>query len=1529
MRLLLNLVLVVVSTQLVFASRSIDWEAQENGVRLTFSTDAPVLTEMEYEGRNWILPEIGQDFSNSPTGSPDLPWLTRLVEIPDLSAVQLEVLSREQRPVGSFDIVPVQDRTIDSTVQSELDFAINTEIYQGDTNWPPVDVLISKPVILRNRRMVKISYSPFSWNPASKQLLLNEHLELQLTFAGEDTNNALQKHIARTDGPFDKILQEDLIPLNTENGSVNGIFEQAEFPGTYAVVAKSAVAVNPALVEFLEWKRQKGHVVHIISDAEVGSFTPINIRSAISELYFNDAYPPDYVLLVGDTGNGDFGIPAGDTQYDGEQDHFYSKLDGDDILGDVAVGRLSVTSQTMLAVVIHKIMSYEITPTLAGEEWLHTAAASTGYNAVSMVHLSRSIVHHWINSGYTEIDSLWYSSNSSWVNARFNEGLSQYCYRGWIGMNGVDVSYVNNNSNFNNSYKTPVAAIFTCATGDFNGGTSTTEAFLRKGSINNARGAVAAMGFATAATHTAFNNAVVAGYYGGHHDLGLSAIGPAMFYGKYNLWATLPEGNSSAEAFGNRANLMGDPGMDVWQGVPTEVQIIYSEETLAFGRSSFEVEVMDMDNNPLADMVVCAYQVDGIFERVLTNQNGIAVISLFDANAGEIDLTVSRPQYIPHQSSIELIDAESLVVIQHDNYAHNVVAGSENSIIPVLQNMGTTDISAISLSLIATEGFPGTIIDGTSACIDLSSGSIADGDELLISILPDVVAGSLLNLTVEIDCAEGVFLDVIQLSVVSILPEALTFNYNGNQILQPGDGIDFEIDLFNQGRLNATDVEFTLESSDPAIEIVTAEFMLSTMNSDAANTIEFVINIASSTFSGHVLDLDLTWSCAEGAIGQMPFQLIVGQSQPLAPSGPDNYGYYAYEDTDNNTLSPIYNWIEISSIGDELNLSDNGDEEDDATVVQLPIDFVYYGQAFEQMTICSNGYVAFSAGAVDDPHYRNHRLPSSTGPGGMIAPFWDDLISPHGANDSGVFVYHDEEDSRYVIQWNQMEANGSGGENTFQLVLYDAVDNPTDSGDSPILMQWQDFDDSQDNSTDFPHASIGFENLNSTTGLSFSNYGQLANSIYGLYSSKAILITTDLGEINLNETVPPIVDFNPSLYAIADEVITVHLDAYDPSGISSAILYWSVNGGDEESIEMTNTEGSTYTVELAQQTAGTVVSVRAEVFDNSSNNNMNDTDTFEISVTVGLPPSGPTDYGHYMSEELDIGGQQYDWIDITQIGTELDFGWNELLEMSVTQIDIRWFGEAVNTFAISTNGAVAPNVNWFDVFAIEEMGVGAGESRQISPAWCYGYLWSGGSVYYWMDTIGGKLVISWIDLPVWDGGDSYINSTFQMVIYDADRFETLNGDSAVLFQYEDAAGLGQVSVGIQGAGGNDGISYVYFGDYEQNAGELHDEMSILVSSGWVTSVDKPELALSFGLQSIFPNPFNPLTTVKYSLDHPAHTRVSVFNLLGQQVAVLIDEQRPTGLHQVLFDANALPSGQYFISVEADGKRDIRKVILLK
>jgi len=129
---------------------------------------------------------------------------------------------------------------------------------------------------------------------------------------------------------------------------------------------------------------------------------------------------------------------------------------------------------------------------------------------------------------------------------------------------------------------------------------------------------------------------------------------------------------------------------------------------------------------------------------------------------------------------------------------------------------------------------------------------------------------------------------------------------------------------------------------------------------------------------------------------------------------------------------------------------------------------------------------------------------------------------------------------------------------------------------------------------------------------------------------------------------------------------------------------------------------------------------------------------------------------------------------------------------------------------------------------------------------------------------------------------------------------------------------------------------VYDLHISKNGYEDYDLEDILITENlemniMLVSLDESddEIIAQTSLLGIYPNPFNPETTLSFSLQKAVHTTIEVYNLKGQKIESIVDKQLPAGSHSVTWDAAQQPSGIYLIKFQADNVTQLSKAVLLK
>jgi len=97
----------------------------------------------------------------------------------------------------------------------------------------------------------------------------------------------------------------------------------------------------------------------------------------------------------------------------------------------------------------------------------------------------------------------------------------------------------------------------------------------------------------------------------------------------------------------------------------------------------------------------------------------------------------------------------------------------------------------------------------------------------------------------------------------------------------------------------------------------------------------------------------------------------------------------------------------------------------------------------------------------------------------------------------------------------------------------------------------------------------------------------------------------------------------------------------------------------------------------------------------------------------------------------------------------------------------------------------------------------------------------------------------------------------------------------------------------------------------------------------MVGVDEEIEVLEFALNQNYPNPFNPSTKIKYGILELSFVTLKVYDVLGNKVATLVNEEKPAGNYKVEFEATALPTGIYFYRIQAGNFVEIKKMVLMK
>jgi len=329
---------------------------------------------------------------------------------------------------------------------------------------------------------------------------------------------------------------------------------------------------------------------------------------------------------------------------------------------------------------------------------------------------------------------------------------------------------------------------------------------------------------------------------------------------------------------------------------------------------------------------------------------------------------------------------------------------------------------------------------------------------------------------------------------------------NNNGAADPGETVSLTITLINVGNSAAANISGLLSTTDPYLTITQNNALYPDLASfqQGAGTPDYIIDINDGCPQGQVVACNLHLTADSNYVNDITVSFIVGDII-YSPSGPDDYGYLAYDPYDVPEL-PQYEWIEICPDSGGQGTEVPFDLDDQVLCYALPFEFVYYGVIFDSLSIATDGWIAL--GVTTQPDYSNSAIPNSDGPASMVAAYWEDM-SPQRANSGGVWQWYDDVNHRYIVEFNYVEQYApTRSFETFQSIFYDPAFYPTISGDGKIKMQYKSMSASLAN-----EGTVGIEDPSETDGIQYL--------FDGAYDVKAHPITNQFCILYLPSLAPP------------------------------------------------------------------------------------------------------------------------------------------------------------------------------------------------------------------------------------------------------------------------------------------------------------------------------------------------------------------------------------------------------------------------
>lgn len=767
---------------------------------------------------------------------------------------------------------------------------------------------------------------------------------------------------------------------------------------------------------------------------------------------------------------------------------------------------------------------------------------NNGYTAERVFYTEPSVnPTHWNNGYYSNGEPIpphllrsngfMWNGNATDISNAVNTGTFFLTHRDHGGETGWgDPAYsVSHVQALQNGDKVPVVFSINCLTGRFNySGVCFAEAWLRNPNGGGV-GVVAASEVSYSGLNDGFAEGLVDAIWPGlvplfPHNMNptvtphepIYAMGLVLNQGKFRMTETWGGGNppfNYEEYTFELFHWFGDPSMEIRTQAPQNF-VISHLPTIIMGSSSFTVNI-DADS---ARVVLTR---NGEILGIALSSGGVAVVNLSNpiTDPTPIQMTVYKHNYVPYLAEIQPIAATgpylycmSPVIVDTALNSNGVPEAGETVQMQLeLTNLGIDQATNIQASITTSDTFL-TILDDTTsiAAIDTADTVIAGAFEIAISPNTPHLHNASVELHMEADGGyswdQTIFFRIREGARIVLSDSSLVFP---NTFLNFTSTLPLTISNTGKDTLVITDVlsdipQFSAtptnlmiapnESAEISVNFVpdttvTYNGTITIVNTDPVNFHQTFVTEGTGIYAPDIEGPDsvsqvvgptdsLTYDVVitNTGLGDLNFNAQIAGWDPNGlegAGGSDTFGHMWIDSDEPN--GPTFDWIDIANTGTPLTLTGNNAISE---MLDLGFTFTYYGQEYNQIRMCTNGWLSFTTYSVA---YNNFQLPNILAPRALLAPLWDDLVFMQDSK-----AYFQSMGTKAVFLYQNVYRVTGEGPYTFEVVLYN---------NGNILFQYKELNNILADYT------VGIQNHTADDGLTIA-----FNTPY-LHDSLAVLIS--------------------------------------------------------------------------------------------------------------------------------------------------------------------------------------------------------------------------------------------------------------------------------------------------------------------------------------------------------------------------------------------------------------------------------------
>jgi len=1111
------------------------------GITLSIQTPELKLLPVQIIGNNYLQIENFTEGVAGEAGLFSVPSFSRWIEVPAGMRPVMRFTTGKERIINDVEIEPFPLLS-DDNPNIDLPSGHTVEIQARNAFFPSAAVSLSELMTVGTKSMALVDIFPYQYNAVTKQLRIYADIEIKVSFQ-VDFNR--KDDISRRSAPVYRELDRVLSGNPPERDDFAA--SQANL-GHYVMIARNEEVIE-ILEPLIEWKRKKGFIVTVANMEDIGN------RKEQIKAYLQDAWeeweiPPNFVLLAGDQ-DGELIVPCYTAQanisWHASDNQYVNWQDGGDFgewIPEGFIGRLPAAENRHLEHMVAKIVGYESDPYIE-EPWVE-GGVMIANGVQSCIASNIAVREMMVNYGYnrnriTEEYADYHQGqrpNINLIQTGINNGVGFINFRGYNNWGDFLPNHING---LRNGWKLPIVGGMVCGTNDFRNffvdqrPECRGETFLRAWSANSPKGGVACYGPADLYTHTWFNNIVDAEFFNVMLNNDVRTLGVMCLAAKMALLRNLPSFRGSpGENPGDghtvgyyfyTYNLLGDPGMQVWTRDPASIELEFESEipvgsTLINAAISLEDEERTL---PPVYVHIYAQSDDGeIRYGGYTDQNGEITLIVDPLPAGDYYLTVTGDNIVPILESFSVSEASIYTSIAEVTYSDDNEGESQGNddgdfnpgetieITITLTNTGAQDSDEFSGILSTTS--PWVSIDREEVDWDgIDAGESAASEQpFVISLAHETPHSVKLSFVLSTIHGDLEMLGGFQPKVYGYDFLLSDIHFIGEDVeLAPGNEESLLITLTNNGTFDSEPIYAVLHCNNPKIQIRSAESFLGEIaaGEDAYNDrAPFLIYAANDLYSYSTIFFGLLITDEEGRRDSLEFEFTAGGNMEIAPQGPTDYGYWAFDSRDTTeNMNPEYNWIDGE---DDLNLTDFNDAPQPSGVggsnrrVDLPFEFIYFGEQFSEITVGSNGWLCF--GRTAHVGWNNQEIGTGLGPPSMLCPYWTDLWS------GDVLTFFDEDNDRFIIEWR--DVRDYDGSHTFAVHLYKRDARLTKTGDCEFEFLYEDYGRNLGPGRDLEQedVTIGFGSPNRQDQMTIAHAGNWNPRTMDLEDGMTVRFTTGI-----------------------------------------------------------------------------------------------------------------------------------------------------------------------------------------------------------------------------------------------------------------------------------------------------------------------------------------------------------------------------------------------------------------------------------